>query len=139
VKLQKKILEDIYCSQLNISSVDIGAHMLNDGVCDCCDGSDESVGWCPDKCSIWAAEASAEAEEKMKALALGKSKFNEYLHRGVAMTAEREAAAVRAKAELEHLEAVEKEAEIRKDQLAAKEVIMGFPSYPLHFSCNPLS
>lgn len=52
------------CANAGFQRKEIPSYMVNDGVCDCCDGSDEIDGKCSDSC---AAEKQAfEAKEKLK-------------------------------------------------------------------------
>jgi protein kinase C substrate 80K-H len=89
----------------------VAASRVDDGVCDCCDGSDEPPG-CPDGCGAAAAAARAAAAQRIQTLEGGARVKQEYVARAAADAAARggklaaaEAEVAAARAKLEALEA----------------------------------
>ena len=63
----------------------MSAYLVGDGICDCCDGSDEAAGVCPNECKRMFEEAAAKAAARAEKRKAGEGKYNEY----VAMAAEK--------------------------------------------------
>ena len=59
--------------------------MVGDSICDCCDGSDEAAGVCPNECKRMFEEAAAKAAVLAERRKAGEGKYNEY----VALAAEK--------------------------------------------------
>ena len=84
--------------------------MVNDGVCDCCDGSDEwQTGVCQNDCLALGAAAKAKAEERARLVAKGYEIATQWAARG-------EAARQTTQAELE---ALNQELEGKRQEVAA--------------------
>ena len=84
--------------------------MVNDGVCDCCDGSDEwQTGVCENDCIALGAANRAKAEERARLVAKGYDIATQWAARG-------EASRVAAQAELD---ALGQELESKRQELAA--------------------
>ena len=108
------------------SPLAVPSHMVGDGICDCCDGSDEVTGLCPDECAVWHAEAMEKAAARAAAHEAGRAKYEIYKTTGAAAMEEAKKEMQVAQDEAERLEGAEKEAEATKDAMLAKEVAPSF-------------
>lgn len=100
----------------------IASHLVGDGVCDCCDGSDEPRESCPDKCALWAAEAEKKKFAQEMSLSEGKRRFAEYETAGKAAAAAKMEAKAKAEGELVARRNAETEAEASMREVNAKVV-----------------
>merc|ERR1740139_1107089 len=99
-----------FCANKGYKSKDVFASMVNDGVCDCCDGSDEwQTGVCENDCIALGAANRAKAEERARLVAKGYDIATQWAARG-------EASRVAAQAELD---ALGQELESKRQELAA--------------------
>ena len=62
--------------------LEVPSHMFGDGVCDCCDGSDEPGGKCVDECAMWFEADRAKREAEEAAEANGRAKYQRYADDG---------------------------------------------------------
>jgi protein kinase C substrate 80K-H len=100
--------------------------MKGDGICDCCDGSDEAAGLCPDKCAVWAAEEAEKAEARAKSFEAGRTKYNQYVELGSKARVEAEKEMEELEAKMKELEVEVEKAEKLRDLLQASEVFLFF-------------
>ena len=99
------------------------ASRVNDGICDCCDGSDEwaSENPCKNNCEEMGAAEKIERERLAKVIEEGLQKRNEMAQQGLKMKSEKETELANKKAELDGL-ATERDAKrVVKDDAEAKE------------------
>ena len=61
-----------YCANKGHRPLTLNASSVDDGVCDCCDGSDEPAGACRDTCAASGAAALAAAEARLEAVRAGR-------------------------------------------------------------------
>ena len=101
-----------YCMNKQHRGRYVPSSRVDDGVCDCCDGSDESSATCPDTCGAEAAASRVEDRERIATLESGARAKQGYVARAAEAkaTAEaeakaREAEVAAAKASLAELEA----------------------------------
>lgn len=57
-------------------------HRFSDGICDCCDGSDEAPGLCREYCTELAAETRAQRAEQIRLFEQGAAKKKIYIDEG---------------------------------------------------------
>ena len=62
-----------YCANRGHRPLTLNASSVDDGVCDCCDGSDEPAGACRDTCAASGAAALAAAEARLEAVRAGRA------------------------------------------------------------------
>jgi protein kinase C substrate 80K-H len=98
----------------------ISSHLVRDGVCDCCDGSDEPLEACPDKCAVWAEEAARKKVAQETSLSEGKRRFADYEAAGKAAAAAKMEAKAKAEAELVLRRKAEAEAEAAMREVDAE-------------------
>jgi protein kinase C substrate 80K-H len=93
----------------------VPSHMFGDGVCDCCDGSDEPGGGCKDLCKEWYEAAAAEREAAHESRRKGEELYATYSTEGQAAIEEAAKLVQEKQTEASTAEMSEKEAEKRKD------------------------
>jgi hypothetical protein len=73
---------------------------VGDGLCDCCDGTDESEGRCGNTCDKFATESRAQRAEQIRLLEQGAAKKRDYVEQGRKAAGERRAELAAIQAEL---------------------------------------
>lgn len=61
----------VQCSNVGYFSTEISISMAEDGICDCCDGSDEEPHKCPNTCASLASQRKEELQNKLHTLSRG--------------------------------------------------------------------
>jgi protein kinase C substrate 80K-H len=68
-----------YCRNKGYKIISIPSSRVDDGICDCCDASDELPGMCPNTCSKVASEKRASLERAINAFKVGNAQRKEWI------------------------------------------------------------
>ena len=73
---------DFFCENINFIEKYISTAFVDDGFCDCCDGSDEAVGLCENDCQHKSDKLYQQNQEMFEKFANGKKLRVSYLEKG---------------------------------------------------------